>query len=117
TCQARQPLRIPVYSPILERIYEDKDDLAIALSSHLVRPIRFAATVRHLRQTSQSLVFVEIGASNALLKLVKRILSDPNLPAFATFAASSEELSTLDVTLAELRTRRLLSAEVDLRLL
>jgi acyl transferase domain-containing protein len=115
--QARKALRVPIYSPILERVYEDKDDLAIALSSHLVRPVRFAATVRHLRQTSDSLVFVEIGASNALSKLVQRILSDPNLPAFATFAASSEETSTLDATLAELRARRLVQPEVDLRLL
>jgi acyl transferase domain-containing protein len=116
TCQARQPLRVPVYSPILERIYEDKDDLAIALSSHLVRPIRFAATVRHVRQTSQSLVFVEIGASNALLKLVKRILSDPNLPAFATLAPSGEG-SSLDATLSELRARGLVKSKVDLGLL
>jgi acyl transferase domain-containing protein len=87
--QDRQPSRFPTYSPILERVYEDKGDLATALSSHLVRPVRFAATIRHLRQTSDSLVFVEIGASNALIKLVQRILSDPSIPAFATLAPPS----------------------------
>jgi acyl carrier protein len=113
----RKPLRFPTYSPILERAYEDKDDLATALSSHLVRPVRFAATIRHLRQTSDSLVFVEIGASNALIRLIQRILSDPNIPAFATLVPASAQADSLDSTLAELRARGLVKSQVDLNLL
>jgi malonyl CoA-acyl carrier protein transacylase/acyl carrier protein len=115
--QDRQPSRFPTYSPILERVYDDKDDLATALSSHLVRPVRFAATIRHLRQTSDSLVFVEIGASNALIKLVQRILSDPSIPAFATLAPPSAQADSLDATLAELRSRGLLKPQIERALL
>ena len=72
--------------------------------------------MRHLRQTSDSLVFVEIGASDQLIALVARILNDANIPAYSTLAADARG-SRLDATLAELRTRGLAQAEVDLALL
>jgi acyl transferase domain-containing protein len=115
--QRRNALRVPVYSPILERAYEDKDDLAVALSSHLVRPVRFAATVRHLRQSSDAVVFVEVGASNALVKVVQRILSDANVSAFAMLESTSGDAGMLETTLNALLAKGLVKPEVDLELL
>jgi malonyl CoA-acyl carrier protein transacylase len=76
-----QPLRVPVYSPILQRAYHDQDDLRAALSSHLTHPVRFANAIRRPNNiwayTTPS--FIEMGASNALVKLVRQILGDPRV--------------------------------------
>jgi acyl transferase domain-containing protein/acyl carrier protein len=71
--QAQRPLRLPVYSPILQRCYADGDVLAACLAEHLVRPVRFADAIRQLRADGVS-AFVEGGASDTLSKLVDRIL-------------------------------------------
>jgi acyl transferase domain-containing protein/acyl carrier protein len=71
--QRQRPLRLPVYSPILQRCYEDGDVLATCLAEHLVRPVRFADAIRQLRADGVS-AFVEGGASDTLSRLVDRIL-------------------------------------------
>ena len=89
----RQPLRLPVYSPILERAYTDQDDLAAALASHLTRPVRFAAAIKRPDNVwaGSSMIFVEMGASNALSKQVRQILGDSTLPVFAPLASTDLE--------------------------
>jgi acyl transferase domain-containing protein len=89
----RQPLRLPVYSPILERAYTDQDDLAAALASHLTRPVRFAAAIKRPSNvwSGSSMIFVEMGASGALTKQVRQILGDSAIPVFAPLASTSSE--------------------------
>lgn len=69
----QQPLRRPVFSPILQRCYTDDDVLATSLAEHLVQPVRFAGAIRQLYAEGVS-TFVECGASDTLSKLVARIL-------------------------------------------
>jgi acyl transferase domain-containing protein len=69
----QRPLEVPVFSPILERWYTDGDALAACLAEHLVRPVRFGDAIRRLRDDGVS-TFVECGASDALSRLVGRIL-------------------------------------------
>lgn len=70
---AQQPLRRPVFSPILQRRYTDDDVLATSLAEHLVQPVRFAGAIRELYADGAS-TFVECGASDTLAKLAGRIL-------------------------------------------
>lgn len=65
------PLRIPVYSPILQRWYRDTDDLAALLALHLVTPLEFGTAVDRLHRQGAR-VFVELGAGGALGRLVER---------------------------------------------
>ncbi|WP_433192021.1 ACP S-malonyltransferase [Nocardia sp. CA-107356] len=69
----RRPLRTAVYSPILARFYTDDDDFAEVLSSHLVRPVRFCAALRYLHESGAK-VFVECGARDALVGIVRKTL-------------------------------------------
>ena len=111
----RGPLQVPVYSPILERAYQHDEDLAVALSSHLVRPVGFAQAIRLLARDSAhaDLTFVEVGASTALVKLVKQVLNDPQIAAFATLNALAGEGDNVEATLESLESKGLLHAPVD----
>jgi acyl transferase domain-containing protein len=86
-----QPLRVPVYSPILQRVYRDHDDLGAALSSHLTRPVYFTAAIRRPANVwaHATMSFVEMGASNTLGKLVRQILGDPSVPVMAPVCPSA----------------------------
>jgi acyl transferase domain-containing protein len=64
------PLKTPVYSPILGRWYQDGDDYATLLASHLVRPVRFREALQRL-QAGGGRVFVEAGARAALTGFVR----------------------------------------------
>ncbi|MEI2775687.1 MAG: acyltransferase domain-containing protein [Tetrasphaera sp.] len=69
------PLRTPVYSPIEQRYYNEDEDLARVLTTHLTRPVRFDSAVRWLSDNGAS-VFVECGALGNLSGMVAKILAD-----------------------------------------
>jgi acyl transferase domain-containing protein len=94
------PLRVPVFSPILQRWYTDDDALATCLGQHLVRPVRFADAIRQLRGDGVS-AFVECGASDTLSKLVGRILGADDVTALPCLRAGQPE--TLDAAIRRLR--------------
>jgi len=71
----RQPLTVPVFSPILGRRYTANDDLAEALASHLVGRVRFGEGLRSLYQEQGIRVFVECGALATLSKVTRRVLA------------------------------------------
>jgi malonyl CoA-acyl carrier protein transacylase/acyl carrier protein len=110
----RQPLRVPVYSPILQRAYHDQDDLGAALASHLTRPVRFTDAIRRPANAwaHASMAFVEMGASSALVKLVRQILGDPRIPAFAPFAPSAP-VDALEATVNALRSNGSADSSAD----
>jgi acyl transferase domain-containing protein len=93
-----QPLRVPVYSPILQRAYRDHDDLSAALSSHLTRPVCFTAAIRRPANVwaHAAMSFVEMGASSALIKLVRQILGDPSVPVLAPVSVGNSLAPTID---------------------
>lgn len=70
----QQPLRIPVFSPILQRYYHSEDQFTDCLAHHLVLPLNFLAAIRHL-QTEGAHTFLECGALDTLTKLTKKILN------------------------------------------
>lgn len=96
----QRPLDVPVFSPILQRWYTDGDALATCLAEHLVRPVRFADAIRQLRTDGVS-AFVECGASDALTKLVGRILGPDGATALACLVAGQPE--ALDDAIRRLR--------------
>jgi [acyl-carrier-protein] S-malonyltransferase len=75
----REP-RTRVHSPIAQDYYGPGDDLREAVVSHLVRPVRFAETVRRLHAEGIG-TFVECGARSILTDLVTQ-----NLPGVSTQA-------------------------------
>ncbi|WP_062204960.1 acyltransferase domain-containing protein [Streptomyces sp. NBRC 109706] len=66
---------VAVYSPILNRRYEEGDDFAALLAQQLVTPFDFPAAVRHAHGEGTEL-FVECGGRQTLTELVGKILAD-----------------------------------------
>jgi [acyl-carrier-protein] S-malonyltransferase len=66
----QQPLRKPVYSPIVGRFYRDADNLVQKLADHLVTPVRFGPAISRFYDAGAR-IFVEIGAGSALSGLVR----------------------------------------------
>lgn len=67
-----QPLRIPVFSPILGRYYIDSDDLTECLADHLTRPVRFSHAVRYLSSNGVK-SFIECGPLSGLGRYVREL--------------------------------------------
>ncbi|WNE99803.1 acyltransferase domain-containing protein [Streptomyces luomodiensis] len=105
----QHPLNRPVYSPILQRYYEPGDVLADLLAEHFTQPVRFAAAVRHLRETGVG-VFVEAGGRAALSKLVAKVTTGSPVRSLPTLALTGGRLA-LDGTLEELREAGLAAPE------
>ncbi|GAA2305032.1 acyltransferase domain-containing protein [Streptomyces violaceusniger] len=105
----QRPLNRPVYSPILQRYYEPGDALADLLAEHFTRPVRFAAAVRHLRETGAE-VFVEAGGRAALSKLVAKVTDGSAVRSLPTLALTGGRLA-LDGTLDALREAGLAAPE------
>ncbi|MEU1947150.1 acyltransferase domain-containing protein [Streptomyces sp. NPDC020125] len=105
----QHPLNRPVYSPILQRYYEPGDVLAELLAEHFTRPVRFAAAVRHLRESGAE-VFVEAGGRAALSKLVAKVTDGAELRSLPTLALTGGRLA-LDGTLEALREAGLAAPE------
>ncbi|AGP53845.1 acyltransferase domain-containing protein [Streptomyces rapamycinicus] len=105
----QRPLNRPVYSPILQRYYEPGDALAELLAEHFTRPVRFAAAVRHLRETGAE-VFVEAGGRAALSKLVAKVTDGSAVRSLPTLAVTGGRLA-LDGTLDALREAGLAAPE------
>lgn len=105
----QHPLNRPVYSPILQRYYEPGDVLADLLAEHFTRPVRFAAAVRHLRQSGAE-VFVEAGGRAALSKLVAKVTDGSEVRSLPTLALTGGRLA-LDGTLEALREAGLAAPE------
>ncbi|MER8160588.1 acyltransferase domain-containing protein [Streptomyces sp. NPDC094472] len=105
----QHPLNRPVYSPILQRYYEPGDVLADLLAEHFTRPVRFAAAVRHLRESGAE-VFVEAGGRAALSKLVAKVTAGSEVRSLPTLALTGGRLA-LDGTLEALREAGLAAPE------
>ncbi len=71
----QHPLQRRVYSPILGRFYSDEDRIGDLLAGHLLRTVDFLDAVRLLHSQGHS-VFVECGATDALIALVRRTVPD-----------------------------------------
>jgi acyl transferase domain-containing protein len=97
-----KPLKIPVFSPILDRYYEHDDCLAECLANHLVRPVHFCHGVEKL-YAEGARTFIEAGALDALTKLVAKTLSDKQIRAVAVLMRSSDELAAFRSCMAVLR--------------
>ena len=82
-----------VFSPILGRPYRHDDDIAAVVSSHLTRPVQFAAAVREVHAAGVS-TFIESGALDVLSKLVRRILGDFRVTTVAPLADRGNEIDT-----------------------
>jgi acyl transferase domain-containing protein len=67
-----QPLRIPVFSPILARYYTDSDNLTESLADHLTRPVRFSHAVRYLSSCGVE-SFIECGPLSGLGRCVREL--------------------------------------------
>ncbi|MFI6933299.1 acyltransferase domain-containing protein [Streptomyces sp. NPDC050287] len=98
----QHPLRLPVYSPILQRYYEPGEALAGRLAEHFVQPVRFAAAVRRLHRDGVS-TFVEAGGRPALSKLVTRLTKGSDVRSLPTLSLDDGGRLVLDATLRELR--------------
>jgi acyl transferase domain-containing protein/acyl carrier protein len=101
-------LRIPVYSPVLGRYYEDDDSLADLLAEHFVRPVRFGTAVRHLYGKGVR-DFVEAGGMASLSKIVERLLAGQEAATWPTISADRAGCLTLDATVAGLRSAGLIT--------
>ena len=67
------PIRLPVYSPILDRYYSDDDEVLTLLAGHLTRRARFLGGLRRIHAAGTDM-FVECGARDALTKIVRSTL-------------------------------------------
>ncbi|QXJ23389.1 acyltransferase domain-containing protein [Actinomadura graeca] len=108
----RQPMVVPVYSPILGRFYENDTDLAGPLAEHLTRPVRFSAAVRELYERGER-VFVEVGGRATLSSLVPKALrgiAGEDLSVLSTLSVGRNDRLRLPETLAALRALGLATA-------
>ena len=111
-------LRIPVFSPILGRYYNDADALGDCLAKHLVCPVDFAGAVRHVYGEGVRR-FVECGALETLSKLTAKALANQDITTIPTLKTAKDESTTLREAIAEVNgTSPLAMPEtVDARLL
>jgi acyl transferase domain-containing protein len=89
-----QPLRVPVYSPILGRHYEASDRLTDHLADHLTHPVRFAAAIWTVHDEGVNR-FVECGALDTLSGIVRRILADSKPEVVPCLVPGPADLETL----------------------
>jgi acyl transferase domain-containing protein len=99
----QQQLQIPVYSPILGRLYDETDILADRLAEHLHRPVRFAQAVTALAAAGAQL-FVECGALDTLGRVVSRI-TDAGTTTIACLLPGKDEIETLRAAVQTLTDR------------
>ncbi|BBJ39797.1 hypothetical protein SSPO_025150 [Streptomyces antimycoticus] len=83
--------------------------LADLLAEHFTRPVRFAAAVRHLRESGAE-VFVEAGGRAALSKLVAKVTAGSEVRSLPTLALTGGRLA-LEETLEALREAGLAAPE------
>jgi acyl transferase domain-containing protein len=94
-------LSVPVYSPIAGRYYQASDNLTEWLSTHLVRPVRFADAVCQLHADGVR-TMVECGALDALTRLAKRVLPGKDVRAVACLTRSASDVASLQRALSML---------------
>ncbi|MFD5603480.1 acyltransferase domain-containing protein, partial [Streptomyces sp. NPDC127064] len=100
---ARGRLDTPVYSPILQRFYDQDESLADRLADHFTLPVRFSSAVAFLHEHGAR-TFVEAGGRAALTSLVPKSLGTADgLTVLATLAMGRGNTLRLSDTLAELR--------------
>ncbi|MFH9672312.1 acyltransferase domain-containing protein [Streptomyces sp. NPDC017405] len=97
----QRPLDVPVYSPILQRLYTDSDVLTECLSRHFVLPVNFAGAIRQLH-AEEFRVFIESGALGALGKLVLRNVPRSEATVRSSFALDAKGELALDALLTGL---------------
>ena len=101
-------LRVPVYSPILGRYYNDGDVLTERLAEHLVRPVAFSRAVEQLHAEGIG-VFLECGALDALSKLVKTTLGSRPVSVLAALDPNRAAARSLEEAMRSLEELGLLS--------
>jgi acyl transferase domain-containing protein/acyl carrier protein len=89
-----RPLKVPVYSPILGRYYDESDRLTDQLADHLTHPVRFAAAVWTMHDEGVTR-FVECGALDTLSGIVRRILSESTPEVIPCLVPGPADLETL----------------------
>jgi acyl transferase domain-containing protein len=98
----RGPLSVPVYSPILQRFYDQDESLADRLADHFTLPVRFSSAIAFLHEHGAR-TFVEAGGRATLTSLVPKALGGPDgLTALSTLSVGRGNTLRLPDTLAEL---------------
>ncbi|MFD5538611.1 acyltransferase domain-containing protein [Streptomyces sp. NPDC127079] len=99
----RGPLATPVYSPILQRFYDQDESLGDRLADHFTLPVRFSSAMAFLHEQGAR-VFVEAGGRAVLTSLVRKNLSTVDrLTVLSTLSVGRDHTLRLPDTLAELR--------------
>ncbi|WP_031157275.1 acyltransferase domain-containing protein [Streptomyces xanthophaeus] len=101
----QRPLAVPVYSPILQRFYEDDESLGDRLADHFTQPVRFSAAVRFLHDRGER-TFVEAGGRATLASLVPKALlgvAAEDLTVLSTLSVGRGNALRLPDTLETLR--------------
>ncbi|MGW7031180.1 acyltransferase domain-containing protein [Streptomyces xanthophaeus] len=101
----QRPLAVPVYSPILQRFYEDDESLGDRLADHFTQPVRFSAAVRFLHERGER-TFVEAGGRATLASLVPKALlgvAAEDLTVLSTLSVGRGNALRLPDTLETLR--------------
>ncbi len=114
----QQPLRTPVFSPIMQRYYSPDDKFTDCLAQHLVLPLNFAEAIQDL-YTEGTQTFVECGALDTLAKLTKEILNvevglaspQEDVDVLVSLDAKQDETNSLDVLLKELEQHGYITAK------
>ncbi|MEU7413402.1 acyltransferase domain-containing protein [Streptomyces sp. NPDC042638] len=107
----RGPLSVPVYSPILQRFYDQDESLADRLADHFTLPVRFSSAIALLHERGAS-TFVEAGGRATLTSLVPKVLGSlDDLTALSTLSVGRANTLRLPDTLAELRRAGLAAGE------
>ncbi|MET7275069.1 acyltransferase domain-containing protein [Streptomyces flaveolus] len=99
----RGPLDVPVYSPVLQRFYDQDESLGDRLADHFTLPVRFSSAITLLHERGAR-TFVEAGGRATLTSLVPKVLRSPDdLTALSTLSVGRGNTLRLPDTLAELR--------------
>ncbi|WP_344015285.1 acyltransferase domain-containing protein, partial [Streptomyces thermospinosisporus] len=99
----RGTLSVPVYSPILQRFYDQDESFGDRLADHFTLPVRFSSALTLLHDHGAR-VFVEAGGRAALSSLVPKILGhSDDLVSLSTLSLGPGSTLRLADTLAELR--------------
>ncbi|MER6615799.1 acyltransferase domain-containing protein [Streptomyces xantholiticus] len=99
------PMSVPVYSPIMQRFYEDDESIGDRLADHFTQPVRFSTAVRFLHGRGDR-TFVEAGGRATLTSLVPKALlglATDDVTVLSTLSVGRGNALRLPDTLAALR--------------
>ena len=100
---AAKPSVIPVFSPILGRYYDGRDDLTQCLAGHLTQPVRFAHAIERVYSEGVR-TFIEVGALDTLTNLVAKTLpATDEIRTVAILNRSADEVGSIRGAVSGLR--------------